>query len=93
MTSSAEQDAFLLCARMLSHFSYVQLFETPWTVAPQAPLLMGFSGQEYWSRLPCPPPRDLPNLGIKPMSYVTCIAREFFTTRATWEACHAASSS
>ena len=38
---------------------------TPWTVAHQAPLSMGFSGQEYWSRLPCPPPGDLPNPGVE----------------------------
>ena len=41
---------------------------TPWTVACQTPLSMGFSRQEYWSGLPCPPPGDLPNPGIKPMS-------------------------
>ena len=41
---------------------------TPWTVAHQAPLSMGFSGQEYWSGLPCPTPGDLPNPGIKPVS-------------------------
>ena len=39
---------------------------TPWTVARQAPLSKGFSRQEYWSGLPCPPPGDLPNPGIKP---------------------------
>ena len=39
---------------------------TPWTVACQAPLSMGFSRQEYWSGLPCPPPGDLPNLEIEP---------------------------
>ena len=38
---------------------------TPWTVARQAPLSMGFSGQEYWSGLPFPSPGDLPNLGIE----------------------------
>ena len=38
---------------------------TLWTVACQAPLSMGFSRQEYWSGLPCPPPGDLPNPGIK----------------------------
>ena len=48
---------------MLSH---VCLFETPWTVACQAPLVL--SRQEYWSGLPCPPARDLPNPGIKPRS-------------------------
>ena len=41
---------------------------TPWTVAGQAPLSMGFSRQEYWSGLPCPPPGDLPNSGIEPGS-------------------------
>ena len=41
---------------------------TPWTVAHQAPLSMGFSRQEYWSGLPCPPPGDLPDPGIKPRS-------------------------
>jgi len=43
---------------------------TPWTVARQAPPSMGFSRQEYWSGLPCPPPWDLPNSGIEPMSPV-----------------------
>ena len=41
---------------------------TPWTVACQAPLFMGFSRKEYWSGLPHPPPGDLPNLGIEPRS-------------------------
>ena len=55
------------CA-MLSCSVCIQLFATPWTVAHQAPLSMGFSWQEYWSGLPCPPPGDLPNPGIKPKS-------------------------
>ena len=55
---------------MLSHFSHVQFFVTPRTVARQAPLSMGFSRQEYWSRLLCPPPGDLPNPGIEPKSPV-----------------------
>ena len=42
----------------------------PWTVARQAPLSMGFSRQEYWSGLPCPPPGDLPNSGTKRRSPV-----------------------
>ena len=76
-----------LCA-MLSHFSHVQFFVTLWTtVAGQAPLTMGFSRQEYWSRLPCHPPGDLPNSGIKPISPVSpALAGEFFTNSATWEA-------
>ena len=48
--------------------SHVQLLATPWTVAYQAPLSMGFSRQEYWSGLPCPPPGDLPDPGIEPRS-------------------------
>ena len=44
---------------------------TLWTVAHQAPLSMGFSRQKYWSGLPCPPPGDLPNTGIKPTSPVS----------------------
>ena len=46
-------------------FSCVQLFATPWTVAQQASLSMGFSRQEYWRRLPFPSPGDLPDPGIK----------------------------
>ena len=48
--------------------SHVQLFVQPWTVACQAPLSMGFSRQEYWNGLPCPPPGDLPDPGIQPRS-------------------------
>ena len=47
---------------------HVRLFATPWTVAHQAPPSTGFSRQEYRSRLPFPPPGELPNLGIKPVS-------------------------
>ena len=50
------------------HFSCVWLCVTPWTVARQAPLTLGFSRQEYWSGLPCPPPGDLPNPGFEPRS-------------------------
>ena len=53
---------------MLSH---VLLFETPWTVARQAPLSIRFPRQEHWSGLPCPPPGDLTGPGIKPMCPVT----------------------
>ena len=70
---------------MLSHFNQVQLFATPWTVAHQAPLSMGFSGQEYWSGLPCPPPGDLPDPGIEPVSLMSpALAGSFFTMNATW---------
>ena len=53
---------------MLSHFSHVRLFATSWAVALQAPLSVGSSRQKYWSGLPCPPPGDLPDPGIKPES-------------------------
>ena len=66
---------------MLSHFSCVQLFATLWIIAYQAPLSMGFSGQEYWSGLPCPPPGHLPDTGIKPTSLESpALAGEFLTT-------------
>ena len=72
---------------MLSCFGSVQLFATLWTVAHQAPLSMGFSRQEYWRGLPCPPPRDLPNPGIEPSSLMSpALAGRFFTTSTTWEA-------
>ena len=65
----------------------VQLFVTPWTVAHQAPLSMGFSREEYWSGLPCPPPGDLTDPGIEPVSSMfPALAGSFFTTSATWEA-------
>ena len=48
--------------------SHVWLFATLWTVARQAPLSMGFSRQEYWSGLSCPPLGDLPKPGIEPRS-------------------------
>ena len=54
-----------VCVCVLSH---VLLFVTPWTVASQAPLSMGFSRQEYWSALPFPILGDLPDPGIKPAS-------------------------
>ena len=46
--------------------SHVQLFATPWTVAYQAPLSIGFSRQESWSGLPFPSPGGLPDQGIEP---------------------------
>ena len=55
---------------VLSCFSHVPLFVTPWTATYQAPLSMGFSWQEYWIELPCLPPRDLLNPGIEPASLV-----------------------
>ena len=70
----------------LCGFSCVWLCVTLWTVALQAPLSMGFSRQEYWNGLPCPPPGDLPDPGIKPVSLKSpASAGRFFTTSTTWE--------
>ena len=68
---------------MLSRFSHVLLFVTPWTVAHQAPLSMGFSRQEYWSGLPYLPPGDLPDPGIDLASLTSAaLAGGFFTASA-----------
>ena len=56
----------------------VQLFVTPWTVAHQVPLSMGFPRQGYWSGLSFSSPEDLPNPGIEPMP--PALASGFFTT-------------
>ena len=72
---------------VLSHFSHVRLFAMPGTIARQAPLSMGFSRQEYWSGLPCPPPGDLPYLGIEPTSVMSpALEGEVFNTSPTWDA-------
>ena len=76
----------ILCvySYMLSH---VPLFATPWTVARQAPLSVGFPRQEYWSGLPFPPQGDLPDPGIKPVSLMSpALAGRFFSTSAIWGA-------
>ena len=72
---------------LLSHFSHVQLFATPWTVAHQAPLSMGFFRQEYWRGCHALLQGDLPNPGIE-LAYLLspALAGGFFTTSATWEA-------
>ena len=68
----------MLCRAMLSCFSRVPLFATLWTIARQHPLSMGFSQQECWSGLLCPPPGDLPNPGIESMSLKSlALAGEF----------------
>ena len=69
-----------VCAQSLSQ---VQLFATPWTVAQQAPLSIGFSRQEYWSGLPCLPPGDLSDPGIETTS--PALAGGFFTTEPPGE--------
>jgi len=58
----------------------VQLLATPWTVAHQAPLFMGFPTEDYWSGLLIPPPEDLPNSGIEPASSASpALTGGFFT--------------
>ena len=69
---------------MLRHFSHVWLSATLWTVARQALWCMGFSRQEYWNGLPCPPLGNLPDPGIKPVSLMSpALADRFLTTNAT----------
>ena len=68
----------ILHAQLLSH---IQLSETPWTVAHQAPPSMGFPRQEYWGGLPFPSPGDLPNPGTELASLASpALAGRFFTT-------------
>ena len=72
---------------MLSHFSHVRLFVTPWTVVHQSALSMDFSRQQYWSGLSSPPPRVHPDPGIEPVSLMSpALAGTLFNTSATWEA-------
>ena len=73
-----------VCACVLSHFSYVQLFVMLWTVGHKVPVSMGFSRQEYWSGLPFPFSGDLPNPRTEPTS--PSLAGRLFTANAIWEA-------
>ena len=76
-----------LSACVLSCFSHVWPFVTPWFVAHQTALFMGFSRKEYWSGLPCLHPGDLPDPGIEPVSLTSpALTGSFFTTSTTWEA-------
>ena len=73
-----------LCNKMLCNKMW--FFVTLWTVARQTPLFMEFSRQKCWSGLPCPPPGDPPNPGIRTSSLMSpALAGGFFTTSATWE--------
>ena len=67
---------------MLNSFSHVRLFAALWAIAQQVSLSMGFSRQEYWSGLPCPPPGYLPHPRIEPVSPAarTLHAGRFFAT-------------
>ena len=78
------------CVRVHVHacvcccFSHVQLSITPWTVAHQPPLSMGFSRQEYWCGLPCPPLGDLLDPGIEPVSPATPALQEDSLLLSHW---------
>ena len=68
-------------ACMLSCFNHVQFFVILWTVAHQGPLSIGFSRQQYWSVLPCPPPRDLSDPRLEPVSPAApALQVDFLTT-------------
>ena len=56
---------------VLSHFSHVRLFETPWTAAHQAPPSMGILQARILEWVPCPPPGDLPDPGTEPVVLMT----------------------
>ena len=72
---------------MLGHFSHVQLFGTLWNIVLLAPTSIGFSRQEYWRGMPCPPPGNLPNPGIKLTPLTSpALAGRFLTTSATYKA-------
>ena len=69
-------------ACMLSHSVMANSFVTPWAVAHQAPMCMGFSRQEYWSWLLFPPPGDHPDPGTEPRSLVSPALAGSFSTPA-----------
>ena len=77
-TDSAKIEGKILACVHAQSLTCVQLFATPWTVAHQAPLSMQFSRQEYWSGLPFPSERNLPDPGIEPRP--PALAGEFFNT-------------
>ena len=77
------------CACVLSRFSHVQLCAILLTLAHQAPLSVGFSRQEYWSGLPCPPAGDLPDPGIEPTSLTSpALAGRFLITSVAYLLCY-----
>ena len=84
-------DVHLLAMSLISHvcvLSHVWLFVIPWTAAHGLLCPQHFPGQEYWSRLPFPPPGQLPNLGAESTSLVPpALACRFFTTDIIWHSC------
>ena len=86
LKETVPQGGASLCA-MCYVASVVSNSVTPWTVAHQTTLSMGFSRQEYWGELPCSPPGHLPDPGVEPTSLTSsALASALFTTSATWEA-------
>ena len=77
-SSSCSSGSFIISFARMRALSHVWFFETPWTVAHQAPLSMEFSRQQYWSRLPHPIPGDLPDWGIE--AATPELVGRFFTT-------------
>ena len=78
-----DKNAMCVCTHLLS---CIWFFAIPWTVAHQTPLSVEFSREEYWSRLPCPPPRPLPNAGTEPTSLASpVLACGFLTTEPSGE--------
>ena len=63
LTTHASNSGFLNLVKYVCVFSCVQLFATPWIIAHQAPLSVGFPGQEHWGRLPLPSPGHIPTQG------------------------------
>ena len=77
----------LLCVCELCLFRHIWFFAMLWTRTRQAPLTMGFSRQEYWSGLWCPPPGGFPDPGTEPASLKSpALAGRFSATPATWKA-------
>ena len=71
----APRQHFILAYLLFSCKVMSNSFVTPWTVACQAPLSMGFSRQQYWSGLPCPPSGDLPSPGTELCLHISCVVR------------------
>ena len=71
MNFSVNDHLCFVVVQLLSCGSFV----TPWIVAPQVPLSLGFPKQEYWNGLPFFSPGDFPDLGVEPTSHISCIGR------------------
>ena len=80
------QNIYVVCCCLVAKVVF-DSFASPWTVAIQAPLSMGFLRQEYWSELPFPSPGNLLDSGIAPISCHSCIGRQIlYHWRPTWKA-------